>query len=364
MKYIDEYRDAGLVQKIVEKIHTRCRDYKKEIVLMEVCGTHTMAIFRSGLRKLLPDNIRLLSGPGCPVCVTPNNYLDKAIAYSRRDDVIITTFGDMLRVPGSSSSLEKERAKGRKIVVLYSPLDALRLAEENPEKKVIFLGVGFETTIPTIAGTIKCARENKLKNFYVFSGEKIIPPALRALGAAEELRLDGFLMPGHVSTIIGSRPYNFVAEEFNLPCVITGFEPLDLVQGILMSVEQAASGEKARVEIQYSRCVREEGNPRAIALIDEIFTPVDSAWRGVGTIPKSGLKIRDPYKEFDIEENLAVEVEKTKEAKGCICGEVLCGVKTPLDCLLFRKVCTPEDPQGACMVSSEGTCAAYYKYAN
>lgn len=362
MKYIDEYRDSSLVHKLTDKLHKICKNYSKEIVLMEVCGTHTMSIFRSGIRKLLPKNIRLLSGPGCPVCVTSNYYMDKSIAYARKDDVIITTFGDMLKVPGSTSSLQKERANGRKIVVLYSALDALQIARENPNYKIIFLGVGFETTTPTLACTIKIAKENKINNFFVYSGHKLIPPALRALIATKELNLDGFILPGHVSTIIGKTPYEFIANEFNIPCVITGFEPVDIAQGILMMAEQIIGKNSPKVEIQYNRCVQENGNPKAQSTIREVFKPTDSFWRGVGNIPKSGLKINKDFSNIDSESNIEVEVEKTKDHKGCICGEILKGIKTPLNCKLFRKTCMPLNPIGACMVSSEGTCAAYYRY--
>lgn len=352
MKYIDEYSNAQLIQKLIKKISS----YSKETVLMEVCGTHTMSIFRSGLRRLLPKNIRLLSGPGCPVCVTPNHYLDKAIAYARRDDVIIATFGDMIKVPGSSSSLQKEKTNGRNIVILYSALDALKIAKENPNKKIIFLGIGFETTAPTLAAVIKIAKENNIKNFFVFSGHKLIPPAIKALIETEELHLDGFILPGHVSTIIGSIPYEFIP----IPSVITGFQPLDIVQGILMLISQTIP----RIEIQYRRCVKKEGNPKALFLMEEVFKTTDSVWRGIGNIPSSGLKIREDFSDFDSETNIEVEVSETKETKGCFCGKILQGIKTPLDCKLFRKVCTPENPLGACMVSSEGTCSAYYKYGD
>lgn len=362
MKYIDEYRDVGLIQKLVEKIHHMLQDYPKELVLMEVCGTHTMAIFRSGVQKLLPKNIRLLSGPGCPVCVTPNHYLDKAIAYARRDDAIITTFGDMMRVPGSSSSLEKEKSKDGDIRVVYSVMDALKIAKENPDKKVIFLGVGFETTAPTLAVTIKMAKEKNIQNFFVFSGHRLIPPAMEALVSAQELHIDGFICPGHVSTIIGSRPYEFIAAEYNISCVVTGFEPLDIVQAIFMLAQEIVEKRPPKVQIQYSRSVKEEGNLRALGLMGEVLKITDSQWRGIGDIPESGLRIEDAFSSFDAEANIEAEVEETKENKGCICGSVLRGIKTPLDCKLFRKECTPENPIGACMVSSEGTCAAYFKY--
>jgi len=361
MKYIDEYRDSELSKGLVNKISRVAEKYPKEIVLMEVCGTHTMAIFRSGLKGLFPSNIVLLSGPGCPVCVTPNYYLDKVIAYARKKEVILTTFGDMLRVPGSSSSLEKEKSRGSDIRVVYSPLDALKIAQANPEKKVIFLGVGFETTAPALAVTIKTAKQKNIANFYIFSGHKLIPPAMRVLVEGKELRLDGFLCPGHVSTIIGSQPYEFIAKEFNIPCVIAGFESLDILQGIYMLIKQVVQKE-AEVQIQYTRSVKEEGNPKALNLMEDVFEIADSSWRGIGNIPESGLEIRPDYSQFAAPTSIEVKVEEAKEPKGCICGEILRGIKTPLDCKMFRKTCTPENPLGACMVSSEGTCAAYFKY--
>lgn len=359
MKYIDEFRNNQLAQSLAKKIKETAKDRKT--TLMEVCGTHTVAIFRSGIKSLLPENLHLLSGPGCPVCVTPNYYLDKAIAYARLKDTIIVTFGDMLRVPGSSSSLEKEKANGSDIRIVYSTIDALEIAENNPKKKIIFLAVGFETTSPTIAVAIIQAKKKNLKNFYILCGHKIVPPALEALANTKELGVEGFILPGHVSTIIGSRPYEFVAKKYKVSGVIAGFESVDILQAIYMLVKQVTEG-KAKIEIQYTRSVKEEGNLKAQSLLKEVFTITDSNWRGIGVIPNSGYKLNDKYSEFNIEENLSAEVEKAKENPGCICGKVLQGLKTPLDCPLFAKVCTPEEPVGACMVSSEGTCAAYYKY--
>ena len=364
MKYIDEYRNTPLVNKIIARIRNICREYPGHISLMEVCGTHTMSLFRSGLRRLLPSNIHLLSGPGCPVCVTPNRYLDRAVAYSRKKNVIITTFGDMMNVPGSSSSLQREKGKSSKIIIVYSCLDALKIARENPGYKVVFLGIGFETTSPTLAAAIKIASRNNIGNFFILSGAKLIPPAMKALLEAKDLKISGFICPGHVSAITGARPYNFIARDYRIPCVITGFEPLDLAQGILMLVKQIANRQPPRVEIQYRRVVPEDGNPKALGLINEVFSVEDSHWRGIGVIPQSGLRIRDPFSRFDACVNIPVTVETTKERKGCICGDILRGVKAPPDCRLFRKQCTPEDPQGACMVATEGTCSAYYKYGD
>jgi len=361
MKYIDEFRNPELTKKLISKISAVVSDYRKDIKLMEVCGTHTVAISRAGLRKLFPSNLKLLSGPGCPVCVTPNDYLDRVIAYSRRKDVIIVTFGDMVKVPGSTSSLEKEKSRGADVRVVYSPLDALNIAKDNPKKKIIFLGVGFETTSPSVAATIKTAKEQNTNHFFVYCGHKVMPPAMRGL-LEDNAKIDGFICPGHVSTIIGSTPYEFISKDYDIPCVIAGFEVLDVVEGIYMLVKQIVEDEKPNVQIQYTRSVKKEGNPKAVALMYEVFEREDSNWRGLGVIPQSGLKIRKEFCDFDAFKNIKVKVEPTKENKQCICGEVLRGIKSPLECKLFGKICIPENPIGACMVSSEGACAAYYRY--
>ena len=327
---------------------------------MEVCGTHTVNIFRNGIKEMLPANINLISGPGCPVCVTPILYIDEIIALSRKNDFIITTFGDMIRVPGSTSTLEKEKANGADIRIVYSTLDALEVARLNSSKKVVFMGVGFETTSPTIASAILKAEEEKIDNFFVLSVAKIIPPAMRALLESREVNIDGFICPGHVSTIIGSRPYNFIATQYGVPCVISGFEPLDILQTIFMLVKQIEEND-TKIEIQYQRVVKPEGNQIALEKVSRVFKVIDSEWRGIGKIPQSGLEIREEYTQFNARK-FNVLVEKTKEFTGCSCGEVLRGRITPPECPLFGEVCTPEDPKGACMVSSEGTCAAYYKY--
>jgi len=357
LKYMDEYRNKEIAQKILRQIKGIS---KKKINLMEVCGTHTVAIFRNGIRKILPSNINLISGPGCPVCVTPIFYIDEIIALSRGEDFIITSFGDMMRVPGSTSTLEKEKTDGADIRIVYSTLDALQIACNNPYKKVVFMGVGFETTSPTIASAVLKAQNDEINNFAVLSVAKIMPPAMKALLEGKEVNIDGFICPGHVSTIIGSKPYTFVTTQYKVPCVICGFEPLDILQGIYMLVKQIEDG-KAEVEIQYERAVKPEGNKIALDKINEVFKVVDSNWRGIGNIPLSGLEIKDKYGKFNARK-FEVEIEETKKPKGCRCGEVLRGVITPPECSLFRKVCTPENPQGACMVSTEGTCAAYYKY--
>ena len=357
MKYVDEYRNKEIAQKMLRQIKSIS---KKKINLMEVCGTHTVAIFRNGIRKILPPNINLISGPGCPVCVTPISNIDEIIALSREDNFIITTFGDMIRVPGSTSTLEKEKTDGADIRIVYSTLDALKIAQDNSSKEVVFMGVGFETTSPTIASAVLKAQKEKISNFSVLSVAKIMPPAMKALLEGKEVNIDGFICPGHVSAIIGSQPYNFIAAQYKIPCVICGFEPLDILQTIYMLVKQIEDG-RAEVEIQYERAVKSEGNKIALDKINEVFEVVDSDWRGIGYIPLSGLEIKDNYGQFNARK-FEVEIEETKEPKGCRCGEVLRGVIIPPECSLFKKVCTPENPQGACMVSTEGTCAAYYKY--
>ncbi len=357
MKYIDEYRDREKVRTLSELIKKTSR---KEVAFMEVCGGHTMAIQKFGIPSLLPDNVRLISGPGCPVCVTGRNYIDRAVAYSRLRDVIITTYGDLIRVPGSTSSLDNEKARGADIRIVYSILDALSVARDNPAKKVVFLGIGFETTSPATAAGILNAGKEELGNFYVYSAHKVMPPAMEAL-IDEGVKIDGYIAPGHVSTITGTEMYNSIPERFGLGCVISGFEPVDLLQSVYMLVKQIES-KKPAVEIQYKRAVRNEGNLKAKAMLDEVFELRDDWWRGLGTLKNSGMGIREKYASFDAEKQLYVEVEPTLEEKGCICGEVLKGLKTPKDCRLFATVCDPSNPVGACMVSNEGACHAFYRY--
>jgi hydrogenase expression/formation protein HypD len=329
--------------------------------LMEVCGTHTMAIHRSGIKSVLPENIRLISGPGCPVCVTPNEYMDRAISLSLAPGVLVTSFGDMLRVPGSTRSLEQARAMGGKVRMVYSPLDALKLADENPEIKVVFLAVGFETTSPTIAATLAQAGQRGNKNFFVLVGHKLVPPAMKALVDNQKVAVSGFICPAHVSAIIGARPYRLLAEKYRIPCVVAGFEPIDVLQGILMLVEMIVA-KKPEVKNQYLRVVTEAGNEKAQEILAKTFEPEDSNWRGLGTIPQSGYRLRPEFSGRDAQKMIPVEVEPTREHKGCKCGEVLQGLIEPRECPLYANPCTPEKPVGPCMVSSEGTCAAYYKY--
>lgn len=329
--------------------------------LMEVCGTHTVAIFKAGIRQLLPEEVELVSGPGCPVCVTPNRYLDTAIAYSQKQDVIITTFGDMLRVPGSCSSLMAAKAEGADVRIVYSPLDSIEIAKANTGKKVIFLAVGFETTAPTAAATILSAEQAKLNNFFVLSAHKLVPPALKALLAAPHIKVDGFLLPGHVSAIIGLEPYRFLCHDYNIPAVVAGFEPLDILQSVYMLVKQLALGE-ASIENQYSRIVPQTGNQSARQVLERVYQPADAEWRGLGLINSSGLKLKEAYTSFDAQTNIPIDPGLSREQKGCRCGEVLCGIIKPTACPLFGQSCRPEHPVGACMVSVEGSCAAWYKY--
>ncbi|MFH0926088.1 MAG: hydrogenase formation protein HypD, partial [bacterium] len=315
---------------------------------------------KSGLRARLPKWIRLVSGPGCPVCVTSISDLDKAIILSQRDDVIIATYGDMIRVPGSCSSLQVERAKGNQIKVVYSSHDALRLAYEHKDKKIIFLGIGFETTAPTIASTVLRAKEEKIKNFFLLSLHKLVPPALQALLTSKELEIDGFILPGHVSAIIGADVYRFISTKYKIPGVIAGFEINDILQAIVMLVKQVVEA-RAEVEIGYRRVVTDQGNIIAKKKMALVFRIKDANWRGIGIIPDSGLSLNDEYAEFDVDKQFEVKETNLGQAESdCICGNILRGVKTPLDCPLFSSTCVPDSPVGPCMVSSEGTCAAYY----
>ncbi len=333
----------------------------RPIRLMEVCGTHTMAISRSGLRALLPPNLRLLSGPGCPVCVTPVDYVDKAIALARRPDVVVMTFGDMLRVPGSESSLEQARAEGARVRVVYSPLDAFRAARSGSDQ-VVFLGVGFETTAPTVAWTVREARRLGVSNYSVLCAHKLIPPAMRALLDSGECRLDGFLCPGHVSVMIGTKAYEPIAHDYRLPCVVAGFEVLDILRGVARLLEMRCAG-LAAAENAYERGATSEGNPAGLALLDEVFTAETTVWRGLGALLASGLALRPAFDAHDAEKRFApLNVPPPREPKGCRCGDVLRGACLPDECPLFGRTCAPENPVGACMVSSEGSCAAHFRY--
>lgn len=325
---------------------------------MEVCGTHTMAISRYGLRQLLPPGLRLISGPGCPVCVTAIHDLDKVVALARRPEVTVATFGDLVRVPASSTTLAAERAAGADVRVVYSPLDALELAAAQPQRQLVFIGIGFETTAPGVAAAIADAAGRGLDNFSVISLHKTMPLALKALLDLGETALSGFILPGHVSVITGTACYEFLAADYGIGGVVAGFEPNDVLTALLMLARQQAPA----IEIAYRRAVKPEGNPAARALMDRVLEPCDADWRGLGVIPGSGLAIRPEFAACDAERRFAIEPEPALEPRGCRCPEVLRGVCDPADCPLFGRRCTPEDPVGACMVSSEGACAARYRY--
>ena len=352
-----------LAGELVECIGELAAKTGRHLRFMEVCGTHTVSIFRAGIRQMLPDTVELVSGPGCPVCVTPDEYMDKAIAYARREDVIITTFGDMLKVPGTESSLSEAKAAGADIRIVYSPLDSLQVAKENPDKKVIFLAVGFETTAPTAAATVLAAEQAGLQNLYMLSAQKLVPPALRLLIDDPEVLVDGFILPGHVSVVTGTEVFRFLETEYHIPGVVTGFEPLQILRSLYRLTKQVAEG-VAKIENEYGSVVKPEGNPTSLAVTEKVYEPVTAKWRGIGEIPASGLKMRETYKAYDIEEVLPLPAGQLPAPKktGCRCGEVLKGIVTPHDCPLFGKACVPTHAIGPCMVSVEGVCAAWYKY--
>lgn len=341
---------------IAQEIIRAISRFNADVNLMEVCGTHTMAIARSGIRGMVPENVKLLSGPGCPVCVTPQETIDYVIALAQHEDVVITTFGDMVRVPGTESTLEQVAPK-----IVYSPLDALTAAQESPDKNIVFVGVGFETTSPTVAATVVLAQERGVSNFFVVPAFKLIPPALDFIARSPKINVHGFLLPGHVSTIIGSEPYKFLAQQYRLPGCVTGFEPIDILQGILSLVRQIAQNTPS-IDVEYRKVVKPEGNKKALEILYDVFHAADARWRGIGMIKKSGLAFNKVFKQFDATKRFSVDVPEPVEPKGCICGKVLLGLNSPVDCKLFGTQCTPLTPVGPCMVSSEGSCAAYYKY--
>lgn len=357
MKYIEEYRNKELILKLADNIK---RSVSRKYVFMEVCGGHTSAIHRFGIPALLPPEISLISGPGCPVCVTATDFIDKAIAYSRRENVTIVTFGDLIRVPGSSSSLEKEKIKGADVRIVFSGLEALNIARSEQDKSIIFLGIGFETTAPGTAVTIIKAREEGLNNFLLLSAHKVMPPVMDAI-VKNGIRVDGFICPGHVATITGAKIFKFLPERYRLGCVISGFEPTDILQSVLMLVRQI-NRRLPDVEIQYIRAVTADGNLIAQGQLSEVFEPCDEIWRGFGKIPLSGLRLRKEFENFDAEKRISVTIPQYRDNPSCICGDILRGLKRPYNCRLFRKECTPENPVGACMVSPEGACNTYFKY--
>jgi hydrogenase expression/formation protein HypD len=360
MKYIDEFRDPTLASSLLADIHARAT---QPVRFMEFCGGHTHAIFRHGLRQMLPLTVQLHSGPGCPVCVTADADLDRAIAMSKLPGVILTTFGDMLKVPGSHGSLQTAKAEGADVRVVYSTLDALQIAREHPERKIIFLGIGFETTAPTVAASILQAEAEGLHNLTVFSLHKLTPPATRAILDAGESRLAGIIGPGHVTTIIGSQAWEFLSQDYHVPCAIAGFEPLDILQAVAALVEMAEGGQPAVVNT-YSRSVRPEGNRAALDILCRVFETSDAEWRGLGRVPASGLALRHEYAHFDAVLAFPVDPGPTRQHTGCRCGDVVRGAVEPPECLLFGRACTPARPIGPCMVSAEGACAAWYQYGD
>jgi hydrogenase expression/formation protein HypD len=362
MKYVDEFRDTYKAEALEWQIQKLGNLLKKPVKIMEVCGGHTHSIFKYGIEEFLPSSVELIHGPGCPVCVMPKGRIDDAIYIAQNPEVILTTFGDTMRVPGSKISLLQARASGADIRMVYSPLDCLQIAKNNPEKEIVFFAIGFETTAPSTAFTILQAAAENINNFSMFCNHVLVIPALKALLDNPDLQLDGFVGPGHVSMVIGSNPYEFISQEYKKPIVISGFEPLDILQSIWMLLWQLVEN-RCEVENQYSRLVEEQGNQQAIKAINQVFEVRKTfAWRGLDEIPYSGLKIRPEYAKFDAEAKFTIPNLKISDHKACQCGEILKGVLKPWQCKVFGTACTPEKPIGSCMVSSEGACAAYYKY--
>lgn len=364
MNLHDELHDKSMCTALLDKLAKSIELYGKPIRFMEVCGTHTVSIFQSGLRSLLPEGLSHLSGPGCPVCVTHDAEVATFLKLAEKENVILATFGDLIRVPApGGSSLKHAMADGAQVQIVYSPMDAVKLAKDNPQKEVVFLGVGFETTAPTIAATILFAKKNNIKNYSVFCCHKLVPPALKVLldNNAGDRYIDAFLLPGHVSLVLGLEPFEFMAKEYQYPAVVAGFEPAEIIHALYMISEQKRRG-TALVENAYTRAVSYEGNVTAKNMMDTVFDVCDAKWRGLGEIPQSGLKIKDAYADFDALVKLDESLAQTKPLAGCKCGEVLQGRITPRECPLFAKVCTPQNPTGPCMVSTEGSCAAWYNY--
>ena len=360
MKFVDEFRSEPLARRLAAEIAALAGDRTHQI--MEVCGGHTHTIYKHGLEDYLPESVTLVHGPGCPVCVIPMGRLDDAIAIAERPDVILATFGDMIRVPGGKGSFLDAKARGADVRIVYSPLDALNIARRNPDRRVVFMAIGFETTAPSTAATLTRARAEKIHNFSVFCNHVTIIPAIKAILDSPDLRLTGFIGPGHVSTVIGCRPYEFIACGYGKPIVVAGFEPLDILQAIQMVLKQAAAG-RAEVENQYTRAVKWDGNPLALKILNEVMElrPFFE-WRGLGFISHSALRLRDSFADFDAERIFSLPGVRVADPKACQCGEVLKGVLKPWQCKVFGTACTPETPIGTCMVSSEGACAAYYNY--
>ena len=360
MKYLDEYRDTNLAEKYLQKIHeTVTRPWS----VMEICGGQTHSLVKNGIVELLPDEITMVHGPGCPVCVTPVEIIDKAIGIAESENGILCSFGDMLRVPGTEKSLLRAKADGADVRTVYSPLEAVTLAQKEPEKNVVFFGVGFETTAPANALSVIQAKQLGLKNYFLLTSHVLVPPAMDALLSDEETRIDGFLAAGHVCTVMGTRQYHPIAEKYGVPIVVTGFEPVDLLRGLWKCVSLLEKGD-ASVVNEYTRVVRDEGNRQAIRIIEEVFEVTDRSWRGIGVLPKSGWGLKAAYSDFDADLRFDFITKSAPQPTACIAGEILKGVKKPMECPEFGKGCTPENPLGAPMVSSEGACAAYFNYSH
>lgn len=358
MNFLEGYRDGGLVRGIVEKANELLGRIDRDVKIMEVCGTHTMAIARHGLRTVFRKNLDLISGPGCPVCVTPDSGISLVLQAAEMGKTVVT-FGDLVRVPLNGRSLVSLRGDGRDVRIVYSPYDALRMAEGKPNVEFVMVGIGFETTVPLFASVIlECSRRN-IGNLRLISLFRLMPPVLEALLSAEDLKIDGLILPGHVSTIIGVKPYVEAIRKYGVPAVVSGFEPVDIVSSIYMILKQLSES-SAEVENEYTRTVRYEGNIKALRLIDEVFESVDAEWRGLGKIRRSGLALRREFKRFDAVEEYGLKPISFSRPRGCICGDVIRGSRKPTECKLYKKVCRPDNPVGPCMVSSEGTCAAYY----
>lgn len=356
--WMDGYRDTSTCKAIAEHIREICT---RPVTLMEVCGTHTVAIFKSGIRTILPPHVTLLSGPGCPVCVTPSGDIDSLISIAAQENTLLATFGDLMRVPGSSGSIQDKRAGGADVRVVYSAMDALNLAVNNPSKRVVFAGVGFETTAPTVAAAIKEAERMNLTNFFVYSAHKLTPPAISAVMGSEDSSVDGLILPGHVSAMTGSDYFKTVIETSRRPAAVTGFEPVDLLRGIAELI-RAFESEETGFYNTYERAVSAQGNKTAMNLMYEVFDVCDSRWRGIGIIPASGLAFSERYRQFDATLAFGISLADAPDPPGCSCGAILTGKASPPSCPLYKKTCTPHNPVGPCMVSGEGTCAAYYHY--
>lgn len=359
MKYLSEYRNPELVKQFLDELH---RITTRPWSIMEVCGGQTHSLVKHGIVRLLPEQIRMVHGPGCPVCVTPLHLIDKAVHLALDKGVMLCSYGDMLRVPGSEMSLLEAKARGADVRILYSPLEAVQLAQQHPEREVVFFAVGFETTAPANALSVLHAQKAGITNYSILASHVLVPPAIRAVMADEDVQIQGFLAAGHVCTIMGTWEYEPLVKELQVPIVVTGFEPVDLLQGILMTVRQLEAG-KAELENQYSRVVKPEGNLRAQAIMKDVFTTTDQMWRGIGTIPNSGYQVREELAAYDANRKFAVAIPQAAESAECIAGQILKGIKKPQECPQFGKGCNPQTPLGAPMVSSEGACAAYYHFA-